>query len=984
MKKICTPQNSGILPMIATTGSPTREGIRAFLQMYKDVGIQQFLFFGRAGCEYEYLSERWFEMCGDFLSQAEELGMCVWMYDDYNCPTTIVNGRLPALGPAYQTKYIDIYLEDGKFICNRLTNPTTGDILGETAMNYFVESTYEAYAVRFSKYFGTTVRGIFTDEPTQAFGSINRNNKDGHLRFPAYDGIDSDYREFTGRSLEADLEMCIRNYRQKDVVEIANYAAGPDGISGDNIRINEADIEGFQEIIKNNPGYAPENEPAVLWPAYWRLIGIRMRKYYLDRLSKWCGDHGLYLTGHLYGEHASEQAVFRNGDPMHVLRGFTFPGMDEVYTETSISTAEWVTLGMVQDAVLYRGVGGMAEILSLGPCDMPPSKVRQMIWLTALFNINNYLIAVAQLNAKGNVTRGGFYGPYNPVQPYFPMYRQLAEDAQEAAVIAGKECEYSIAVKFPRTMSAKRAVYNTYTKNVYDDINELRLLLAELTDRQFPWRLIPEDDSLPDSSHADSSGNSSGNSPGYSSGNSYGNDIQTGEIVIEVTDNGYIFGRKYHTLDELLQKLETAAARKAFVTGIDGRLCRNLVVRTYSDGTIVILDLNQDEQEREYILYYVPDGSSVIFDFNNQHNHDSHTNHDNHNNYDNHDNHINLINNFNNINRANGCKRTVFTLAGRGVKVIRASEYNKNNDNAEKNIADIDNNSGTDCNFVKSASSIPVIIKASDWSISYDSPNLLRCDLSKQKKEFKFICEDNIEICRLLVRQYGDIPSVMMDGNDVGAVIKCNSLPAGFAELYFESGGFSLSAGEHTLALKNECAEYPYLAGIYLCGKFSVFDNNTAAVGAQSFNMKSDMPQFRIKNGMPPFKYGSLTEAGLLNYTGKIICEGTVAAPDGENAILMIDAFSHYTEVYIGGEYLGGRAWAPYKWDIPAGISDGGSKTKLKIILSGSFGPMFGKIDELKGITEPVRSGKGLIPGGFRDIGLKRAPYVTAGSFASN
>ncbi len=793
MRDLPIEKYRGLLPMIATPGAPTRAQIREVLLRYRSAGIRQFLFFGRAGCEYAYLSDQWMQMCADFIEQAGEFGMGVWLYDDYNCPTTIVNGQLPALGPDYQAKFIHAWLDQDEFRQEWFTNPNAGDMLSDQAIDYFLASTYDAYAARFQAYFGHTVRGIFSDEPTQAV--IGKDAVwSGHLRLPAFVGIENEYTSQTGRPLSADLEAALRG-------------RGPDD----------------------------------LWPVYWRLIGQKSR-HYLDRLREWCDRHQLHLTGHLYDEHDSDAAVYKNGDPLLVLDGFSFPGMDEIFTETSLQTAEWVTLGLVQQAIRNHPAGGMAELLSLGPCDMPPAKMRQMIWLTALFNVDNYLIAVAQLNAKGNSTRGSFYGPCNLLQPNFALHALLAQDAEKAALIARKASRANVLVRFPQSWSARRAAYQT-AKPVYGDINELRLLLATLTDRQFAWQLIGEDEAVPDPD----------------------------QTVIGIDQRGYLCNDRHFTLEELLRQLEQSVGREVTVTSRSGELSHNLCVRTFTDHSCAVLDLNQDETERHYYL-------------------------------------------------CQGQRVRSFNLNGRGIALFE-----------------------------------PVMEIEPSWRIAYDQPNLLRFDLSAQKREVIIRCLDEIPAVKLLVRQHDGTPSLRLDDQAVIADQVCTALPPGFAELYRETSRFALTAGEHRLQLMNDCPEYPYLPGVFLSGSISVF------------------PDLTIRNGMPDFQYGRMPAFGLPNYVGKIILTGRIQLPDHPAINLHVDTGSYYTELSVNGQALGGKAWAPYAWVIPAEYA--GQAVDLQVTMATSFGPLFGDLDHLDGVTMKFVSRQ--IPNRANGIGLLTPPWLT-------
>src|SRR3989344_73276 len=76
----------------------------AQLQGIKSQGINAVTIHARYGLPQEdYLSEDWFHCYGVVLNQAQELGMGVWIYDDYNWPSGRAGGRITQ-NPDYTAK----------------------------------------------------------------------------------------------------------------------------------------------------------------------------------------------------------------------------------------------------------------------------------------------------------------------------------------------------------------------------------------------------------------------------------------------------------------------------------------------------------------------------------------------------------------------------------------------------------------------------------------------------------------------------------------------------------------------------------------------------------------------------------------------------------------------------------------------------------------------------------------------------------------
>ncbi|MBR5444590.1 MAG: hypothetical protein IKV57_00610 [Clostridia bacterium] len=502
-----------LIPMMAITGDLSREQIEVILRRYLEKGITQFLMYPRDGCDVPYMSERWLAICGDFIETAASLGMEVWLYDEFNWPSGTCFGKVMEEDPAFLARYVIV--EDGE--CHiRETRFTNGripdqyaDILNPDAVDCFIRLTHEEYYKRFAPYFGTVIRGIFTDEPSFMYNTYTAGHETSNGGFPYFKDAEILYAEKTGRDLFADMITCDQQFADD----------------------------------------------------YYALLGQRFREVYVDRIARWCTEHGILLTGHLMQENGTFVSVAASGNGIHALRGFTLPAMDEICTRTTIDTAEWVTFGTVQAAIRESEHGGLVETFALGPTDIPPARLEQMIWLEAMFNIDHYLLAVSAVDARGNVKKNGWYNPLCYTNPWFEGFPELGLTAAEAAVFARKTIAADVCVRMPYTLT--RRYMHTEEKRTLTH-NRLHVLLKALTRAQYQWILLNEDEAAP-----------------------------AGTAVLEIDD------RDTFSVEAILASLPVRSRR---ITETDGTVPDDLFWREFTDGSAVILDLKDTGIPRNLIL----------------------------------------------------------------------------------------------------------------------------------------------------------------------------------------------------------------------------------------------------------------------------------------------------------------------------------------------------------------------------------------------
>ena len=503
-----------LIPMMAITGDLSRQQIAVILQRYLDKGITQFLMYPRDGCDVPYMSERWLTICRDFIETAASLGMEVWLYDEFNWPSGTCFGRVMEEDPAYAAKYVLVEngtcrIEETRFSNGRIPD-RYADILQPDAVECFLRLTHEVYYKHFAPWFGTVIRGIFTDEPSFLYYNHPAGHEICNGGYPYFRDAEILYAQKTGRDLFADM------------------------------------AEGSEAFLQE----------------YYALLGQRFREVYVDRLAGWCRDHGILLTGHLMQEHNIHGSVSSSGDAIHALRGFSLPGMDEISTNTSIEKAEWLTFGTVQAAVRQSEHGGLVETFALGPTDIPPARIVQMIWLEAMFNIDHYLLAVAAVDARGNVKKNGWYNPICYTNPWFEGFPELGLTAAEAAAWAQKTVAPEVYVRLPVRLTRKY-LFDPEKKLLSQQ--RITALLRELTRRQRQWLLLAEDETAPE------------NIP-----------------VLEITDS------EDFSAEALADSLP---ARSMWIAAENGELPEDLFLREFTDGSAAILDLRDSSVPRRLFLH---------------------------------------------------------------------------------------------------------------------------------------------------------------------------------------------------------------------------------------------------------------------------------------------------------------------------------------------------------------------------------------------
>ena len=807
----------GMIPMLAITGSPSEADARSKVAAIHAQGIESFLIYARSGLEIEYMGKEWLDVCEWLCDEAERRNMKVWLYDEYNWPSGTCKGRIPNENDQWR------YSEYGVF------RNADGSFRWTTALAPagWVNVCEPKAVARFIE----LTHDVYAKRLGRYFSNKTIcgifTDEPGHpvkVAFPEGTPIVS-FRNYSGLEEE--------------------YAAA----TGRNLK---ADVEKW---IESGDGE--------VWATYLDLMGKRFRTAYFDQIRAWCDRHGILLTGHLICENYTFGSLRYNGNPIHCVRGMSLPGMDEIVTaidadpQSSI-VVEWVTYNLARQAVLSNGTGGLAELFACGPPAHVPATMRFMFWMCAFHGIDHYVTCMDAMDMKGLVEKHGYLSPTGPIHPWYERYENVLDaEARTAALWAKKTVsEREVAVRYSikelSRMSFSVPETDADGKNLHERFYGL---LRMLEVNQITCRLIGEDEAT-DLPLVFSYG-----------GKSILREERSGKMGLTEEDAVGLCRRKLPSTFAVYEQ--------------DGALATNLLVRTYSDGSSAVLNL-QPFSKRMLVA-------------------------------------------------EKGGKRSRFVLPPRGVVCFGSGALPTSvaSPAEERSLADVEWNlafgkpnlrrinfdetrNGT-VTVAGELKNVRIVTRACAMSFAVTTSGR-PVGLNEEPPE-------GVEVIRHIAEPY----SFAMDGKRIEPTEPCNSLRPGYDQLYRQTGLFDLAPGTHRFAISTgEADRNFFFPALFLSGDFAVLNG------------------VLVPRTEKTVKFGTLAGHGFGDFTGTATWSANVKVPSRKNVRLRLSTGGRVTRVAFAGQDLGVRAWEPFEWELPEKYA--GTEGLLEISVSTSVRPMFGDL----------------------------------------
>lgn len=366
------------LAMWALTGTLKSDDVCRQLDAFRAAGWGVVLY-PRWGLELEYLGEQFFERIRFIVEQAAARHMEVWLYDEFTWPSGHAKGLVTEGHPELEAQLLMVERDGASRV---VSVPGNANLLLPEATARFLAVTHERYARAVGEFFGTTVRAIFTDEPSLALQHKPRPPGETGWRLAWSSALD--------KALGGDFQA--RLAKEGDV------ARSP------------------------------------LWRDYWAAYTRLFHDAWVAPIAQWCTAHKIAMTGHFLAEGSFNGQVACNGSLRLQLGTLGIPGIDEVNTRTDPAQCEAMTLAAVAE---FPGRERMVEVYALGPPTMSLATMKKMVDLCAACGVDRFVLAICPHDFRGGIFKREYFGVYGPQQPWFREFAKVyTEHVAAAAAVA--------------------------------------------------------------------------------------------------------------------------------------------------------------------------------------------------------------------------------------------------------------------------------------------------------------------------------------------------------------------------------------------------------------------------------------------------------------------------------------------------------------------------------------------------------------------
>lgn len=330
------------IPFWAWNDNLQKEELVRQLKEMKKQGMGGAFLHSREGLETVYMGSEWMDCVKETVKASEELGLHVWLYDEDRWPSGFAGGLVQARGgDAFRAKGLTmevrnysgteglegsvalfkavirdrgllraqrvqlddpcklkeeevllVFREEISVRSEWFNNEAPPDNLNPDTVKAFIDLTYEAYKKEVGSSFGSTIKGVFTDEP-----SIH----DRHCKF-------TEGRGWLPWSWS--FPQFFKERRGYDFFDTVPYLY-------------------FDGELSSQARHD-----------YWRTVTERFSESYSKQLGEWCEANGIAFTGHYLWENNMGTATRTSGAIMPNYRYQQVPGIDMLQEQTD----EYITV----------------------------------------------------------------------------------------------------------------------------------------------------------------------------------------------------------------------------------------------------------------------------------------------------------------------------------------------------------------------------------------------------------------------------------------------------------------------------------------------------------------------------------------------------------------------------------------------------------------------------------------------------------------
>ncbi len=306
-------------PFWAWNGKMEPEELRRQVRIFHRMGLGGGFMHSRVGLATEYLGREWFDCVKATIDECRKLGLEAWLYDEDRWPSGAAGG-LVTKNKKYRMRKLHAEILDqpptsqkgllrvfrgtwadlrfrpdpnGKNFITfavKLDEPspwyngqTYLDTMSKEAVREFIRKGYQPCADEIGEHFGSTVPGIFTDEPNYGHGGK------AWKAIPWTDVLPTEFKKRYGYDV----------------------------------------LDWLPALF-----YEMDDPKAVRARVHYRdLITALFVENFAGQIGKWCGEHNLLFTGHVLAEETLESQARVVGAAMRFYEHMQAPGID-ILTES--------------------------------------------------------------------------------------------------------------------------------------------------------------------------------------------------------------------------------------------------------------------------------------------------------------------------------------------------------------------------------------------------------------------------------------------------------------------------------------------------------------------------------------------------------------------------------------------------------------------------------------------------------------------------
>lgn len=408
-------------------------------------GVRGAVLHPRTGLKIRFASSEFWRRLRAIVKEAKELGMVIWLYDDYNWPSGTAAGRVIDERPDFRAGGINFHYtseyqrienclavfkkvkggrfelvrekgEGNKYLCadfERMTDTNFAlssapwflhsgrgslDLMNPEATEMFLEIVYKGFERHLDKFFGDPIQGVFTDEP--------------------------------------------QNYRPFPWTE----------------KFPERFKERFKyDIVENLPSLVEDvGEYITVRRNYYTLVRDLTHESYYKSLREWAERNGIKLTGHLGEEDFIEKLPQNHGSPFCHLLEMHIPGTDYLgaghgYLKDEILSGHPNFNPKMASSIsrVKRSDRTMCEIWGGAGWGHGPRTFKRSLDWAAAAGINLFVPHAVHVSLMG-LRKRDFPPSHFIQQPYWEEYKIFADYISRLSLILSKGKRISdILVLFP-------------------------------------------------------------------------------------------------------------------------------------------------------------------------------------------------------------------------------------------------------------------------------------------------------------------------------------------------------------------------------------------------------------------------------------------------------------------------------------------------------------------------------------------------------